>query len=188
MIGYKDVATARYSGDTQALNEASLGRVYRHIKDAKYKSLTLITAWRSQFAHNENQRRNKRLMNDIRSTGAGAFKLIGVYKYKDGTADEEDSFGVIGLTRDNAVKLMKRYDQEAIVYLGPETDGEAMLIFSSGDVNKLGEFDPMKVADAYSRIRNAAFRFESFGFDYPFQSFIEGVIDSLFSNNSGIKK
>lgn len=188
MVDYKKVAIARYNGDTKALNEASLGRVYQHIQGAKHQSMTIITAWRSQFSHKENQRRNKRLTGDIRSLGAGAFKLAGVYRYKDGTTDEEDSLGVIGLRRDDAVKLMKRYDQEAIVYLGPETDGKATLVFQSGEVSKLGEFDPMKIADAYSRIRGATFRFENFGFDYPFQSFIEGVIDGLFRNIPGIAK
>lgn len=115
---------------------------------------------------------NKRLMGAIRSMGLGAFKLIGHWKecpegQKDCPDEEripvkEASFGVVGVSKEAFTKLLRKYRQEAGVFLGPETDGKAILIEIGKPDMRIGSFSPGRISDVWSRIRGSTFVFEGF--------------------------
>lgn len=184
-MSYRDIAKARAVGDLKALNEASLGRVYQHVKKAAHQSLGIISGWRGENSGKENKEANKKLMSSIRSLGLGAFKLVGWWKEcPEGKKDCEDServltrersFGIVGISKADLVKLTKKFKQEASVFLGPETDGKAVVIEPGKPDFTIGKFVPSKVADVYSRVRGRPFVFE--GFDLPPGTVAEALID-----------
>lgn len=189
MSSYRDILRARLSGDPQLLNEVSLGRVWHHVQKSAEESLGIVTAWRAGNSKRENQTLNQRLMGDIRSLGLGAFKLVGHWRecqdegvpYEKCPDDQlvdsvEASFGVPGISRADILRLAKKYRQDAVVYMGPETRGSAILLFKDGNEMKIGKFSPGKIAQAYSKVRGGSFVFE--GWDYPAQTHIESLIEA----------
>jgi len=186
VVSFSDLLDAREVGDPAIINEVSLSRVYQHVGDSEDdNSLAIITGWRAGRTRKQNDAANKKLIQDIRSGGHGAFKLIGRWKEcPDGVpkcSDEErvlvkeHSFGVVGIDHDVVKKLVRKYGQDAAVYLGPETDGKAVLVYPSGADDKIGAFSPSKVADVYSQIRGSTFVFE--GWEYPTQTPTEALIE-----------
>lgn len=179
-ITAEDVIQARLNGDREALNEASLGRVYQHVKKAgKGASLGILTAWlaypsgapkgdskedgKERLA--TNVKNQKRLKAQIKGAGLGFFKLRGTW---DETQDDgsvinvsEPSIAVPGISMELITKLRKQHGQNSVVYLGPETNGDAVLIYA-GKVEKIGDgkFHPNKIAAAYSKAKGRSFTFE----------------------------
>jgi hypothetical protein len=189
MVLYREIVRARLSGDIDALTEASLGRVFQHVKKSgKNASLVLITAFRSGRTKKENLAANKRLEQEVRSLGYGLFKIIGHWREcKDNTVPykkcpedklvdvKEMTFGVPGMDRETAKKLTKKYDQDGSVYVGPDTKGKAIVIERDGGSFSIGAFTPQKVVQGWSQVRGGHWTFE--GFDYPPQSCTEVLIE-----------
>ena len=177
-ITIEDIALAIKSGNKKDINEASLGRVYQHITRNASKSFAILTAFRGGYSKQENLQRNKKLQGDVRSLGNGFFKVKGYWvecqdpdiEYSKCPDDMkvpvvEDSLFVPNITRKEAVKLGKKYDQDAVIYMGEETDNQVELVSKSGSsIMKLGKFSPSKIAQAYTRIKGSSFTFE--GFEY----------------------
>jgi len=76
----KDVLDAKSTGNMSILNEASLLRVYQHIKKSGNVSFAIITSWRYNLSKKDNLRRLKSLESDLRSAGLGFFKMEGHWK------------------------------------------------------------------------------------------------------------
>jgi hypothetical protein len=175
-ITLEDIVSAIKSGDKSQINEASLGRVYQHVTRSASKSFAILTAFRGGYSKSQNLQRNKQLQSDVRSLGKGFFKVKGYWiECQDSRfeynccPDEwkipviEDSLFVPDISFDDAVRLCKKYDQDAIVYMGEETGNKVELISKSGtSVQKLGTFSPSKIAQAYTRIKGTTFVFEGF--------------------------
>lgn len=183
---FVDLLEARETGDPALINEMSLARVYQHVKDTEGEdSMAILTGWRAGRTRKQNDEANAKLMADIRSLGLGAFKLLGRWKecpegQNDCEPDErvlvkEHSFGVIGMSHEDTKRLVKKYGQDAAVYLGPETEGKAVLVYPHRSDDKIGAFTPSKVADVYSQIRGSTFVFE--GWEYPTQTPTEAQIE-----------
>jgi len=185
---FESVLSARASGNMRELNEASLGRVYQHVSKAGEKSWGILTAWRYGVPKSKNLSNMKKLGSQIRSAGLGFFKLTGHWKecqdtnveYKDCPKDEmvdsvEPSLFVPGISKDDFLKMLKKYNQDAGVYTGPDTDGDAILLFKAGKEMKIGKFHPGKISQAYSKLKGRSFIFE--GFNYPAQSHSEAMIE-----------
>ena len=172
------LAVAIYCNDKDKINEASLGRVYQHIKKQASKSFTIITAFRGGYSLKQNKSRNKKLGSNIRSLGFGFFKVKGYWvecqdeslEYKDCPDDlkvpvVEYAYFVPNIIKKDVVKLAKKYDQDAIIYQGEETDDKVELISKSGlSIMKLGKFSPDKIKQAYTQVKGHTFVFE--GFEY----------------------
>jgi hypothetical protein len=170
------VAKAIKSGDMNKINEASLGRVYQHIKKEASKSFAIITAFRGGFSVKQNKGRNKQLGSNIRGLGHGFFKVTGYWvecqddtiEYDDCPEDQkkpvkEFSYFVPDISKQDAVKLAKKYDQDAIVYQGEETGQKVELISKTGSsIMKLGKFSANKIKQAYTQIKGSTFVFEGF--------------------------
>jgi len=195
-IFFRDILRIRKSGDKSKLNEASLGRVYQHVKrSGDGGSLMLGTAYRADKTKKENQAANRKLLSDIKSQGLGAFKIIGNWREcQDDTIpyekcpenekvnSKESVFGVPGASLSFVKKMVRKYNQDAIVYLGPETKGKAFLVWRDGTMDKIGngDFVPQKIAQGWSRVRGGHWTFE--GFDYPAQSSVESIAEQAFNS------
>ena len=148
------------------LDEASLGRAYQHIIQKKVPSWGMMTAYRYINSPKENDQRNKELEKDLRSLGYGFFKVEGHWQecqdanlnYVDCPKDKlqdsvEESLFVPGISKEHAEKLCKKYEQDAVIYGGKDTGGDAHLIFKNGGEENIGQFEPGKVAQAYSKLK-----------------------------------
>lgn len=149
------------------IDEASLGRVYQHISGNKnVKSWGMITAFR--YANNKKQNidANKNLENDLRGKGYGFFKVEGHWQecqdkdvaYVDCPKDKlqdstETSFFVPNIDKKYLQDLCKKYEQDAVVYGGEDTNKEATLLYKDGGEESVGTFKPDKVQQAYSKLK-----------------------------------
>jgi len=177
-ITLEDLAIAIKSNDKDAINEASLNRVYQHITKDASDSFAIITAFRGGFTKNKNISRNKSLEGDVRSLGLGFFKVKGYWvECSDSSLDYdscpedkkvpvvETSLFIPNISKKDAVRLGKKYDQDAIIFQGSETNDKVELISKSGkSLAKLGKFSPNKIKQAYTKIKGKSFTFE--GFEY----------------------
>ena len=87
----------------------------------------------------------------------------------------EPSLFVPGMKLDHAVKLAKKYNQDAIVYSGPETKGETHLVFQDGSTKPVGKFHAGRIAQAYSQIKGGSFTFE--GWELVAQDRLEELVE-----------
>ena len=179
-----------------ALNEASLGRVYWYVQQADNQSLAILTAYRGENTKRDNESLHERLAHDLRSAGLGACKLWARWRecedrsipYGDCPPNKivevsEPVFAVVGITMELAHKLGNKYDQDAILFLGPKTQGKAILNFRDGSEDVIGTFRPERIAQAYSRTKGKTFFFV--GFDYPPQTFAQAMIEQTMMRKAG---
>jgi len=149
------------------IDEASLGRVYQHVSGNKnVKSWGMITAFRYANNKNQNLDANKSLENDLRGKGLGFFRVEGHWQecqdkdvaYGDCPKDKlqdstETSFFVPNIDKKDLHNLCKKYEQDAVVYGGEDTNKEATLLFKDGSEESVGTFKPDKVQQAYSKLK-----------------------------------
>jgi hypothetical protein len=174
-VTFRDVIDARALG-REALNEASLGRVFQHMQKTGEKSFAILTSWRQNLGPEKNKASLAALQGSIRSLGLGVSKLLGHWREEgQPKATAEPSLFVPGMSKVQALKLGRDYDQDAVIYAGPDTEGEVTLVFKDGSEQKIGKFHPGRIAQAYSSVKGKTFTFE--GFEYPAQTFVEGMIE-----------
>lgn len=201
-----DVIDARYSGDKEKLNEASLGRAYQHFLKSKKESFGIITAWRSANTANVNKSHMENLKNTIRSQGMGFFKLRGAWlectetdsggnpvPYENCSKEKlrqvsEPSYFVTGCKKKDILRWAKRFQQDAGLYCGPESAGRIVIVRNDGTEIDLGaEFHANGISQAFSSIKGRGFFFEDI--HYP-TSFMEGMLIREYEkkfNNQGEK-
>ena len=148
------------------LDEASLARAYQHVVEKKVPSWGMLTAYRYANTKKQNQDANKKLERDLRTKGYGFFKVEGHWQecqdanlnYTDCPKDKlqdsiEVSLFVPGMKKEDAKSLCKKYEQDAVIYGGEDTKGDAHLIFKNGTEDNIGKFQPGKVEQAYSKFK-----------------------------------
>lgn len=151
---------------TYKLNEASLSRAYQHIVEKKSKSWGMITAFRGSNTRAENLKLNSELGKDLRELGLGFFKVEGHWREcqdnsipydecpKDRMIDAtENTYFVPNISKKAISLLCKKYDQDAVVYGGRDTKGNAHLIFRDGSEDNVGKFHPDRIQQAYSKFK-----------------------------------
>lgn len=172
----EELANIIKTGDRAKISEASLNRVYQHVKGTASDSFAIITAFRGGFSKKENLDRNKKLESDIRSLGLGFFKVKGYWvecqddsvEYTNCPPDMlesvvEISFFVPNITKKDGIRLAKKYNQDAIVFEDRASDDGVVLLSKSGKtILKLGKFSPNKIKQAYTKLRGRTFTFEGF--------------------------
>jgi len=187
-----ELLIAKQLGDKPGITEASLGRVMQHAEQAKDVGFAILTTWRQSFSKKENLARFKELKGALRGEGLGFNTLNGHWQecqdpaiaYDDCPEEElvdaiEPSLFVTGIDLATAKRLGSQYDQDAVIFAGPETEGQTTLIFRDGNEMKLGEFSPMSVGQAYSELRDGrSFQFEYL--EWPTQGRTEALIESNF--------
>jgi hypothetical protein len=149
------------------LDEASLGRVLQHIEGKKaVKNWGMLTAYRYANTPNQNKKLNKELEGELRKMGHGFFKVEGHWvECQDGNLSYEDcpknllkdaieeSLFVPNISAKEIHKLGKKYGQDAVIFGGEQTKGNATLIFKDGKVENIGKFSPNKIQQAYSKLK-----------------------------------
>ena len=194
-VELQDIVNAIKGGNYETINEVSLNRVYQHIKKEASDSFAIITAFRAVYSTSINKSRNKKLESDIRSLGLGFFKLIGHWvECQDDTMEyskcppelkvdvKEEILFVPNISKKDAVRLTKKYDQDAIIFQGKETDDTVELLSKDGNtIEKLGTFSPGKIARVYTRIKGRTFVFE--GFQYKPTSVMENIVFDILSKS-----
>lgn len=149
------------------LDEASLGRVLQHIQGKKnVKNWGMLTAYRYINTPNQNKKLNKQLEGELRKMGHGFFKVEGHWvECQDGNLSYDDcpkdllkdaieeSLFVPNISAKEIHKLGKKYGQDAVIFGGEQTKGNATLIFKDGKVENIGKFSPNKIQQAYSKLK-----------------------------------
>jgi hypothetical protein len=181
--------------DTTAIHEASLGRIMQHAQNVPQVGFAMLTSWRQNLSKKQNLARFTALKNQIRGLGLGFNVLTGHWRecqdpgvsYEDCPEDElidavEPSLFVTGITLETASQLGNEYEQDAIVYAGPETKGLTSLVFKDGSTVSLGKFSPSSIAQAYSVLKGGrTFRFEYL--EWPTQGRIESLMEQAYKQN-----
>jgi hypothetical protein len=165
-ITYEDILKAKSKGP-EALNEASLGRVYQHVKKSGAQSYAILTSWRSQDQNGipvprpVNLANFKKLKGQLQALGLGFFPLVGSWEDdQTGEVASEPSLFVLKITAEQVKKFRAEYDQDAVLYSGPDTKGDVVLFRRSGESEKIGAFQPGKIAAVYSKVKGRPFIFE----------------------------
>lgn len=148
------------------MDEASLTRAYQHVVQQKVPSWGVMTAYRYANSPKENRMRNKQLESDLRGMGLGFFKVEGHWQecqdsslnYIDCPKDKlqdsvEESLFVPNISAEQIHQLGKKYEQDAVIYGGKDTNGNANLIFKNGEKEDIGSFQPGKIEQAYSKLK-----------------------------------
>jgi hypothetical protein len=157
------------------LDEASLSRAYQHVVQKDVPSWGMMTAYRYANNKKENNAKNKELEQDLRKLGYGFFKVEGHWQecqdanlnYVDCPKDQlqdsvEQSLFVPGISKEHSLALCKKYEQDAVIYGGKDTKGNAHLLFKNGGEDNIGEFRTGKVEQAFSKIKgNKTFVFKA---------------------------
>ena len=155
----------------ELLVEASLGRIYQHLKSGR--QFAIMNAFRSERPKEENVDLNNALAMDVKNKGYGYFFLEGhwIENKKKPTRKwvEEDALFIIAPAKDNGFKKnienwLKEYDQESAVI--KDQSGVVYLMDDNGKKEtNFDKFHPNQVADIYSRMkrknRDATFVLES---------------------------
>ena len=107
----------------------------------------MLTAFRYLNTPKENRELNKKLENEIRSLGKGYFKVEGHWvectdsslNYSECPKDKlkdsiEESLFVPNISAKEIHNLGKKYGQDAVIYGGKQTKGNATLIYKDGKI------------------------------------------------------
>jgi hypothetical protein len=146
----------------KSLNEASLGRIYQHVKRSGMTSWAILTSWQQSVPREVNGRNLKELKERVRKWGF--FPLVGHGQEEDEETGEirpvsEPSFFIVGIPLNDALELARRYNQWGMIFSGP--DGDICLIEQGTVKERAKKFHPGKIAQFYSVVRGRPFVLES---------------------------
>jgi hypothetical protein len=195
-FNYKHVALAKVSNNKSLMFETSLARILQHVENSKEKSFSIITSWRQSNPKKQNLEDFKALKTGIRNLGLGFVVVKGHWKecqepnisYDDCPEENlvdavEPSLVVIGADLNSISNFaFKKFNQDAIVYSGPETDGNVQLFFKDGSSKNIGSLKPQSIGQAFTELRKNRhaeapryFQFE--GVEYTPHGYVESLIE-----------
>lgn len=198
-ITHRDIVKARLAGDMKRLTEASLGRIWQHIQKAggEDKPLGFISAFAfgpDEGGKKANMAATDKLYSDLRSMKLGPAKLIGYWKgckdkpnlswdecpKEDRITTREVTFAVPGISRKDLIRLGSKFLQNSVIIV--ENGRVELIELRKGNATvDLGKFTPMKIADAYSRVKGHPFVFE--GFDLPAMCWMDAILERAMMKN-----
>ena len=158
--------------EQRKLEEASLGRLYQHIK-AK-DPIAFISGDREENTPSENKDNKQSIKKHLKLSKFGYNKVKGGYVEEGGKKVDAESSFVVYANADRedelksfAINMGKKFDQSSILFV--DSDGQAMFISTrddswvgpKGSVMKLGKFTTQNINDFYTRIGNKEFKFET---------------------------
>lgn len=102
----------------EKLNEASTSRTYNHI--VKDDNFAIISPYRTENSDAQNRSNMNSLKQEVRKLGYGFNELIARWVEYDENAEknvasDERSLFIHGITKDQAMKLGKKYNQSSII-------------------------------------------------------------------------
>lgn len=160
--------TVAKSTNNYFLDESSLSRIYRHVEQNPNGTWGTISAQRAALSPKENAQRTETLKRELRSRGYGFIPLEGHWRecqdstipYDQCPDDKlvdavETSFFVPNISRDELTDLGNQFEQDGVLYGGPDTKNQAALLAKDGTlIDVIGRFKPNTVAQAFSRLKN----------------------------------
>lgn len=175
-INYLDLVAAREIGP-DAVHEASLARIWQHVQKAGTKSFGILTSYRSaapgspKSVRDAQDAKNKTTFSALKvaldDADLGYIPLKGSWKEQHDEGEvwvSEMSLFVPEIPLDLILSLGKKYDQDAVIYAGPETDGQVTAFSRDGSKSNLGKFHPKTISDFYSELKGGRkFVFEWIG-------------------------
>lgn len=162
----QDIAPVKESG-------ANLSRLLSHIKN---DSVAFITAFRSEYSRNENEKRNKILARDLINAGYSYIKVIGGYK-DDENAEPvtEDSFAVILTDQDpkkqneffnDMLNFAKNFEQDSVLISLADKQNIPPASYTPNGEIKYGPFKKdiniHDIEDYFTKIHGHKFRLKNF--------------------------
>jgi len=166
-----------YESNFNRFTEIQLSRVWRHSKNgffaiSAFKPLRGLEGQELKNRINENIKNHKNLKNDVRNRGLGFYEIDGTYTYKD-TGETENELSLFVPydaihTREEfkniAIWLMKRYNQESVLYV--DENGVGYFLEYNGGMEKMGSgLSLNKIGDYYSKIRKGSYKGTTFVFE-----------------------
>lgn len=147
------------------LNEASLNRIYQHIRKENVDSWAILTSWRDENTQKQNENDFKELKSLVRSKGYGFIEIEGVGQEEDDEGGikqvKEPSLFIPDITYEDAQELSDKFNQWGYVYSGPEIEKGEIALISKQGIDYLGKFHPNKIAQFFSKVKGRSFTFES---------------------------
>lgn len=162
----QDIAPVKESG-------ANLSRLLFHLQN---NNVAFITAFRSEYSRNENEKRNKILARDLANAGYSYIRIIGGYKDDENSEPvTEDSFAVI-LTDLNPKKqneffndmlnFAKNFDQDSVLISLKNNEHIPVASYSPDGKIKYGPFKKdiniHDIEDYFTKIHGHKFRLKNF--------------------------
>lgn len=166
------------------LFESSISRIYQfwvNSKDDPNYRFALLTSWRDEDidkakkAHDQAKldtalniqwTRFRAFKKEIQSLGLGFVQLLGHGQEENKVTgrmtnvSDEPSLFIPRITFEQTQQEAQKWDQDTFIYVGPETDGQAILFNKNGSRNmNLGPFRPIKIGEYYSELRHKPFTF-----------------------------
>ena len=189
---------------SEFVNEASLGRIYQHIKDDK--PFAAMTAFRKSSSEKENLRNNKVLKTLVRSADFGFVEVVGSYPEPQDDGEvvvvKENSIFIFGKNSDDeevlkklVKQLGKKYEQDSVLF--KYSSGKIVLLYMDGRSDAVldGVFHPNKIGDYMSRMKNGkTFTIESMKEEPESNAFyMERMIrqkfrDSILTNENAVEE
>ena len=179
---------------SEFVNEASLGRIYQHIKDDK--PFAAMTAFRKSSSKKENLQNNKVLKSLVKSADFGFVEVIGSYPEPQDDGEvvvvKENSIFIFGKRSDDeevlkklVKQLGKKYEQDSVLF--KYSSGKVVLMYMNGRSDAVldGKFHPNKIGDYMSRMKNGkTFTIESMKEEPESNAFyMERMIRQKFRND-----
>lgn len=145
------------------LETSTLSRVWEMWKNNS-RSFAIMTAFRGEYTHEENVRRNLALAADLRAAGFGYFWLDGFFIENRGKANEksvsEDCLFISSSTGDSeklketVLRLLRENEQEAALIKPEGSNGEVFSLNKTGALSSIGtNLLPNQIAENYSKLR-----------------------------------
>lgn len=143
--------------------EGGLSRILAHVKDDN-NTFAMISAYRHTNTPKENNRQTMLLTSDLVHMGLGFIKMEGGYiEYPKDSKDsntgvpvKERSFFVKNITKEQAMELCKKYDQESVLF--KDKDGLRYIDRNGNNTSELltdievdDNFTLNKIKDYFSR-------------------------------------
>lgn len=189
---------------SEFVNEASLGRIYQHIKDDK--PFAAMTAFRKSCSKKENLQNNKVLKSLVKSADFGFVEVVGSYPEPQDDGEvvvvKENSIFIFGKRSDDeevlkklVKQLGKKYEQDSVLF--KYSSGKIVLLYMDGRSDAVldGVFHPNKIGDYMSRMKNGkTFTIESMKEEPESNAFyMERMIrqkfrDSILTNENAVEE
>lgn len=157
-ILFTDVLVASQIGSSEE-TLASLGRLYQHIMSSGDRSFALFSPWQSNILVSSNKKNLEKFKSLLRSKALDFLPLDGKWENDLGEVLSEPSFFIPRISKSFALEIMDNFNQDAIIYSGPETNGNVFLLHSDGTSEDIGKFHPLKIGEIYSEIKGKPFTF-----------------------------
>ncbi len=150
--------------------EESLTRVYQH---SSGKGFFIISAFTENRSEDENMERQRQLRNDLKKAGLGFFEIYGKWYNEKKQKFVPELVLFVPYTSkyipeefwDEAFKLMKKYDQEAIIYQKPGGKTIYVLDNKKNKVFEIGSFQADKIGESYATLKYGKHTGSSFMFE-----------------------